>query len=141
MFDELNPYRKNGHFFFAPDQSLGEVCNAPKDGSGVYVINALSRGRIEIVYIGSSGKLATDGSLKQRKGGLYDRIVNGKQFDAPRRNSWPTVMQRDKIDALDIYWYGTFNKSIQHIPGYVEGLLLQKYYEIYGSLPRWNQEY
>jgi len=141
MFDELRKYSKNDHFFFDPDESLKDSCNAPKNGSGVYVVNSLSRGRIEIVYIGSSGKIQNEGNLKQRYGGLYDRIVNGKQFNGPRRKTWPFKMHEEQIDALDIYWYETFNKSIQHIPMYVEGLVLQKYFELYDQLPRWNREY
>ena len=141
MFDELRTYSRNDHFFFAPEESLGNACNAPKNGSGIYIVNALSKGRIEIVYVGSSGKIQSDGSLKQRNGGLYDRIVNGKQFDGPRRKTWPLIMHEEQIEALDIYWYETFNESIQHIPGFVEGLVLQRYFEVYGNIPRWNKEY
>jgi hypothetical protein len=100
MFDELKKYSTNDHFFFAPDESLKDSCNAPKNGSGVYVINALSQGGIEIIYIGSSGKIHNDGNLKQRSGGLHDRIVNGKQFNGPRRRIWPLKMREEKIDAL-----------------------------------------
>jgi len=88
LFDELNKYKRNDHFFFIGKKSLEEVCNAPKDRSGVYLVYALAHGKIELVYIGSSGKMQKDGTLKHRKGGLYDRIVNGKQFDRPRRISW-----------------------------------------------------
>lgn len=141
MFDELREYSRSDHFFFDSEKPLNDSCNAPKNGSGVYLVNALLRGSIEIVYIGSSGKILNDGSLKQREGGLYDRIVNGKQFNGPRRKTWPLKMHEEQIDALDIYWYETFNKSIQHIPKYVEGLVLQKFFELYNQLPRWNKEY
>ena len=81
MFDELREYSNSDHFFFDKEKPLKDSCNAPKNGNGVYLVNALSRGTIEIVYIGSSGKIMNDGSLKQREGGLYDRIVNGTQFN------------------------------------------------------------
>ncbi len=141
MFDELRQYSENDHFFFDKEKPLKDSCNAPKNRSGVYLVNALSLGSIEIVYIGSSGKILNDGLLKQREGGLYDRIVNGKQFNGPRRKTWPLKMDEEQIDALDIYWYETFNNSIQHIPKYVEGLVLQKYFELYNQLPMWNKEY
>ncbi|MBK6340659.1 MAG: hypothetical protein IPF63_14110 [Bacteroidetes bacterium] len=55
MFDELNKYKQNDHFFFKPTDNLGKVCNAPTDKSGVYVIHALKGGRVELIYIGRSG--------------------------------------------------------------------------------------
>ncbi len=141
LFDELNNYKRNDHFFFSSNQSLGKVCNAPKDACGVYVVYALAHGKIELVYIGSSGKMQKDGTLKHRKGGLYDRIVNGKQFDQPRRISWPAKLREEEMDALDVYWFETFNDDIQDIPAFVEALLIQKHYDLHGALPRWNEEF
>ena len=40
MFDELTKYKNNDHFFFEPTDNLREVCNAPNDKSGVYIIYA-----------------------------------------------------------------------------------------------------
>lgn len=141
MFDELNEYSNNDHFFFRSSDDLGEVCNAPKNISGVYIIYALANGKVKLIYIGCSGKMQNDGTIKQRKGGLYDRIVNGKQFEEIRRKSWPRKMNEEQIEALDIYWYETFNTEINDIPSYVEALLIQKHFEMFGTLPRWNKEY
>lgn len=141
MFDALNIYDDCGHFFLMAGGELTKNCNAPRDKAGVYILNALARGRIEIVYIGSSGKVISDGRIKLRQGGLYDRIVNGKQFDGPRRVSWIERMQKEDIEGLDVYWYVTFNKEIKDIPGYVEGLIMQHFFALYGRLPRWNVEY
>jgi len=57
MFDELNKYHTNDHFFFASNDHLEHVCSTPKDGAGVYNVFALANGSIELIYIGSSGKL------------------------------------------------------------------------------------
>jgi len=141
LFDELNKYKRNDHFFFSGDKSLQVVCNAPKDGSGVYLVYALANGNTELVYIGSSGKMQKDGILKHRKGGLYDRIVNGKQFDQPRKISWPTKLTEEQIDALDIYWFETFSEEIKDIPGFIETLCVQRHFELFGNLPRWNEEF
>lgn len=87
MFDELKKYTHNGHFFFEPTDNLEQVCNAPTDKSGVYIIYALKSGRIELLYIGHSGEIKQDGTLFIRKAGLSglkDRLVNGKQFGEPR---------------------------------------------------------
>ena len=74
-----------------------------------------------------------------RKGGLFDRIVNGKQFGKPRRTSWAEKLVKENIDALDIYWYDTFSE--EDIPATIEGKIIQRVYEDYGCLPRWNKEY
>ena len=139
MFSDLEKYKNRDHFFFDRDEPLGQVCNAPKDNSGVYVVYELARGKIRLVYIGSSGKIQSNGRMKHRKGGLWDRIVNGKQFDKPRRISWDKKLADDDIDALDVYWYDTWSDN--EIPATVEGMMIQRYYDAYGQLPKWNKEY
>ncbi len=144
MFDELNKYDHNDHFFFSPADNLGQVCNAPTDKSGLYIIYALKNGRIELIYIGRSGEVKSDGSLFIRKaglGGLKDRLVNGKQFGSPRRNSWKAQMLAEKIEAIDVYWYVTHNDKFVDCPRVLENKLLQKHFDIYGQLPRWNNEF
>ena len=141
LIDELNKYQTNDHFFFKSEDSLEEVCNAPKNESGVYVIYSLAQGNIELIYIGSSGRLLSNGDFRHRKGGLYDSIVNGNQFDDSRKRAWPKKMTEEEIEALDIYWFVTFNDEHQDIPAYVEAVLLQKHYDLYGNLPRWNEKF
>jgi len=143
MFDELNKYKQNDHFFFKSTDNLEQVCNAPTDKSGVYIIYALKGGRIELIYIDRSGEVKSDGSLSIRKaglGGLKDRIVNGKQFGDARRYSWKAQMQNEKIEALDIYWYVTHNDNFVDCPTILKNTLLQKHLDIYGQLPKWNDE-
>ena len=143
MFDELGKYKHNDHFFFKSTDNLGQVCNAPTDKSGLYIIYALKNGRIELIYIGRSGEVKADGSLFIRKaglGGLKDRLVNGKQFGSARRNSWKTQLLNEKIEALDIYWYVTHDDSFIDCPKMLENKLLKKHLDIYGRLPKWNNE-
>ena len=143
MFDELNKYDHNDHFFFKPNDNLGQACNAPTDKAGVYIIYALKGGRIELVYIGRSGEVKSDGSLFIRKaglGGLKDRLVNGKQFGAARRNTWKTKMLAEKFEGLDIYWYATHNDKFVDCPRVLEHKLLQAHLDIDGILPKWNNE-
>lgn len=141
MFEQLEKYKSNGHFFFDEKNELNNVCNAPKNGIGVYIVYALKNGKIELVYIGSSGKIKQDGKAKIRKGGIFDRLVNGKQFDEPRKRSWKQKLITEKIDALDIYWYETFDQENNDIPSTIEGNLIQIFYDIYGVLPKWNKEF
>lgn len=144
MIDELKKYKWTDHFFFKPTDNLEEVCNAPADKDGVYVIYALKAGRIELVYIGCSGRARKNGKPFIRKsgvGGLRDRLVNGRQFGGPRRNSWKIQMTRENIEALDIYWYVTHRNTFVDCPKTLETELLQKHFDIHGRLPRWNREF
>lgn len=144
MFDELNKYEQQGHFFLSANSNLKEVCNAPTDKSGVYIVYALKRGNIELIYIGCSGKHSADGSMFIRKaglGGIKDRIVNGHQFGKiPRRISWLNQMKLEGIETLDIYWYVTHCDHYSDCPRRLENRLLQKHFDIYGRLPKWNKE-
>lgn len=141
MFDELRQYKNNNHFFFSAEDDLENVCNAPKNKSGVYIVYELKNGKVEIVYIGSSGKVQNDGEIKHREVGLYDRLVNGHQFGkVPRKISWKQKLIDENIDALDVYWYETFTAAHPHIPDFVESTLIQRFFEVHGRLPRWNKE-
>ena len=145
MFDELTKYKQNNHFFYTPTQSLRESCNAPADRSGVYLVYALANGKIELIYIGCSGKKNADGTMFIRKaglGGLKDRIVNGHQFGkTPGRISWPTQMLIENIEALDVYWYATHGSDCTDCPKEVERTLLKNHLAFSGKLPRWNKAF
>lgn len=144
MFDELKKYKNTNHFFFEANQKLIEVCNAPTDKSGVYLIYKLAKGKIDLVYIGSSGQKLKDGTLKTRKaglGGIKDRLVNGKQFGDRRKITFPIVMKLQQIDALDIYWYVTYDEHTNDFPSDIEEKLIAKFHSIYGKLPEWNMEF
>ncbi len=142
MFDKLIKYKNNNNFFFTGKEDLGKVCNAPKNKSGIYIVYELKNGKIKLVYIGSSGKVLSNGKIKHREGGLYDRIVNGHQFgEIPRKKSWKQKIIDEEIDALDIYWYDTFNTKTKDIPAFVEAEIMQVFFDIYGHLPPWNIEF
>lgn len=81
MFEELDKYKSNGHFFFSGNEELKSVCNAPINGIGVYVVYALKSGKIDLIYIGSSGKILQSGKKKIRIGGITDRIVNENNLE------------------------------------------------------------
>jgi len=142
MFDELDKYTQKNHFFFRSTDILKEVCNAPLDKDGVYLIYELKNGKIDLVYIGSSGKKLSDASIKTRIGGIRDRIINGHQFGkTPRKRSWPIKMLAENIEALDIYWWITYDDNFRDCPMQVEDTLLSNHLNIYGKLPRWNKKY
>ena len=138
MFDEVKKYKNNGHFFFKKGADLKQVSKDVPDLPGVYCIVRLSNGRIEIVYIGKSGTMQQNGHLKDQ--GLHGSL-NNKQEGVKRQDFFDSKMMDELIDALDIYWYVTLDKNNYDLPGFVEGQLIQRFFEIYGRLPLWNKEY
>jgi len=143
MFDELAKYKNKGNFVFKSTDDLKQACNAPTDKSGVYLVYALKKGNIELVYIGRSGQIK-DGAMFVRKaglGGMKDRLVNGHRFGKiPRRLSWPEQLKTEGIEALDIYWYVTHEGRYIDCPKVVENTILGTFFEVYGRLPNWNNE-
>ncbi|SHM73943.1 hypothetical protein [Chitinophaga sp. CF418] len=143
MFDILDKYKAQDHFFLTPEQDLQTVCNAPADRSGVYVIYALKKGRVELIYIGHSGKIEKDGSLSIRKeglGGLKDEIINGQQFGkTPAHIAWKKQMARENIEALNIYWYVTHDTGYTDCPDVLKRNLLRQHQDIFGVFPKWNK--
>jgi hypothetical protein len=144
MLDELSKYEDNDHFLFKEEDELSKVCNAPTDKGGVYIVYALERGEVRLVYIGMSGQKNSDGTIKLRVsglGGMKDRIVNGLQFGkVARKKSWSKQMVKEGIDALDVYWYVTYSDKHQDFPRDVERKLINIHRETHGVLPRWNKK-
>jgi hypothetical protein len=46
---------------------------------------------------------------------------------------------KENIEALDVYWWVTYDDAIRDIPRKVENSLLMKHLSIYGRLPKWNK--
>lgn len=127
MFQEPKNYTDSGHFFFRAVSDLEKVCNAPIDKNGVFKVLELKNGRINLVYIGYSSS-----------GGLFNEIVNGIHYDKnSRKTGWVNQMIKDKIEALDIYWYVTAGKD-QEKKAQVE--MLKNFVEHTGKLPKWNKQ-
>jgi hypothetical protein len=58
-----------------------------------------------------------------------------------RQDYFNQKIENEQIDALDIYWFVTMDEDNNDLPGYIEGLLMQQYFKIYGKLPEWNKEF
>ncbi|MGL5892371.1 MAG: hypothetical protein ACRC3B_20945, partial [Bacteroidia bacterium] len=131
MFDELNKYSNNGHFFFERGQTLSKVCNAPEQ-PGVYYILQLRKGKIQLIYIGASGTISQKGEFSKQ---LLKGRLNNKQNGVKRQHFFEKMMLLNEIDALVIYWFVTFDNRHKDLPSFVEAVLLQKHFEIHGCLP------
>jgi len=88
--------------------------------------------------IGKSGTIQQKGKFKGQ--GLEGRL-NNKQEGIKREDFLNEKCEKENIDALDIYWFVTFDNKNQDLPGFVEGTILQRYFEVYGKLSSWNKEY
>ena len=139
MYKEVKKFKIGGSFTFTPDQNLEEVCTAPDNGNGVFLVYAVDEEEKELIMVGSTGTVQNDGTLKSKSGGLYDKIVNGQQFaKTGRKYTWPTQMKKENIVQLEVFWYETFNAKTSIIPTFLEAQLLQNFLTENGRLPRWN---
>jgi hypothetical protein len=138
MFNETRKYKNNGHFFFKKGNQLSEVSKNVPELPGVYYIVRLAKGKVELVYIGKSGTITQSGQFKDQ---LLRGRINNKQDGMKWQEFFDKKMMEENIDGLDIYWFVTMDKSNNDLPGYVEGLLIQRFFEVQGRLPLWNKDF
>jgi len=130
MFDETKKYKTQGHFFFKKGNSLKEQSVDVPELPGVYYILRLAKGKVDLVYVGKSDNDLQSGLTVRAS--LADALTQAvAQFE--------NKMTEENIDALDIYWFVTMDKTNNDLPGYVEGILMQRYFDIHGKLPPWNK--
>ena len=135
MFDELNVYDDTDHFFFKDGNVLSKVCNAP-ERAGVYLVYQLRHGKVDLVYIGASGTINQDGTFKNQ---LLKGRINNTHDGIKRQALFENKIREFDIDALDIYWYVTYDEAYNDFPNELEDKLLEKHKSIYGKLPGWNK--
>lgn len=136
MFDELKKYKNNGHFFFQHGDKLIEVSKEVPELPGIYYIIRLANGRIDLVYIGKSGTINQNGKFRDQ---LLKGRINNKQDGMKRQQYFEQKISEENVDGLDIYWFVTMDQNNNDLPGYVEGVLMQRYFEVHGKLPPWNK--
>lgn len=90
--------------------------------------------------IGISGRQGSQGEIIHRKDGLGGRIIKGKQFGEPRRNSWSRKMNEDGFRKIIVQWYVTHGKFNEDLPRPIEKKLLTLLLLHRGRLPMWNHE-
>jgi hypothetical protein len=139
MYKELKKFKIKNQFCFAVGDNLEAVTNANENGSGVFLVYQVEGDEKELIMVGSTGTIQNNGTLKSKNGGLYDKIVNGHQFaKTGRKYSWPSQMKLENITLLEVHWYETFNDKNSIIPTFVEGQVLQNFFDENAKLPRWN---
>ncbi len=139
MYKELKKFKTTNSFSFTVNDNLETVCNTSETANGVFLVYAVDGENKNLIMVGSTGTIQNDGTLKSKNGGMYDKIVNGNQFaKTGRKYSWPAQMKIENIERLEVFWYDTFNEKNKVIPTFVEGQILQLYFEENGRLPKWN---
>jgi hypothetical protein len=140
VLSAFQDFSNKGKFLYHQSSTLSEVCNIPaiNDYSGIYLFydNATD----ELLYIGISGREASEGEIQHRKDGLRGRVLKGKQFGDFRRNTLSAKMKEENIKTLRIEWFVTYGHSEKQIPRKWEILLLNLYQKEFNRLPRWNKE-
>lgn len=139
MYKELKKFKKTSSFTLTQNDNLELVCNAPQEGSGVFLVYQIEEENSQLIMVGSTGTIQNDGALKSKNGGLYDKIVNGHQFaKTARKYTWLSQMKLEEINKLEVFWFETFNEKTKSIPTFVEGQVLQLFLDENGTLPKWN---
>lgn len=136
MFTELDKYLKSGSFIFRKGDNLKSVSKNVPNLPGVYYFVNVQGDKSEIVYIGKSGTMLQKGEFKNQL--LNDRL-NNKQDGVKRQVYLDLKFKDEEVDAINIFWFITFDEHNQDLPSYVEGILVQKYYDHYRNLPKWNK--
>ncbi len=133
--NKLNKY-ESGSFIFDGEKALSQASSAPKDKSGVYIICNLNDGNDEeILYIGQAGTLKKDGFNNRS---LHERLM-GKQGKTKRQKFFLDKIKSGEFKRFKIYWFDTW--SVGDLPGYVEGIVIQEYFNKNKCLPIWNNKY
>lgn len=142
--EELKKYKIKGIFSFNQSEALADICDAPTDKNGVYLICKIVKEKEVLLYIGSSGR-KVNGILRTRKvglGGMRDRLVNGyhpKFGKIKRKKAFPKQMEVEKINELKFYWWVTYDDYNLDFPTDIETVLRNKYLAIYKKLPDWHK--
>jgi hypothetical protein len=143
--ESLLKYKQSGSFDFYSAKSKIDCfreCNAPSDASGIYLIYGVAGRNEELVYIGRSGKLLSDGKMKHRLaglGGIKDRLINGKYkytntgLKVARYIFWKEMVAMEKFEKLKIKWFVTHSADYLDCPSRLEADLINRY------RPKWNR--
>lgn len=140
-------YSLKGSFSYRPNEDLKTKCNGPKDKGGVYLIFKVKDKNETLIYIGSSGQKDKKGNLKIRKGGLFDRLINGyhpnrfgRSDRLKRRKAFPEHMKNSNIEQINIYWWSTHDEFHTDFPTDVETILRNEYLSKHDNLPEWHKQ-
>lgn len=138
IVENLEKYTLKGVFTFKKGDVLSTKSKAVPNLPGIYIIYTIVSGTKELVYIGKSGTMVNNGCFKTQ---LLRKRLNNRQAGLSRQKYFENKLRDEDKEALEFKWFVTFEGSNIDVPGYVEGSLLQKYYEKHKKLPPWNKDF
>ena len=138
MFDDLDKYQNRGSFSFREGDKLRTVSKNVPNLPGVYYFEQVIEKQKNIIYIGASGTIETIGEFKKQ---LLKKRLNNKQDRMLRQVFFDNKLRQENISEINVHWFVTFDEKTKDLPGFVEGLLFQKFFEIHGRLPEWNKNF
>jgi hypothetical protein len=139
--DVIGVYRRDsfrhGEFAFDRGSSLARSTAqaAVPNCAGVYVISTGHGSRHEILYVGKSGTVHSDGTLGKQ--GISQRLRK-KQKGLPRQTYFEAVMDERGIDQLLFEWFETYCGHEGAPPFLAEAELLAAHLADHGHLPPLN---
>lgn len=136
-FPELDKYVQ-GSFIFKKGDNLKALCKNLPDLPGIFYVVSSKNGFEDVVYIGSSGPLPQSGDFGNQ---TLRRRIHKKHNKIKREDFFNQMIEKEQLDYLHIYWLVTIDVEISDLPTYVQGFLMQQYYNVYLQLPEWNKEY
>lgn len=130
MFDQLEKYKNNGHFFYMKGDDILKLAQNLPNKPGVFYILKLLKGKINIVYVGKSDSTKTNNKT-------LNQLFNDREKGISLHEYFDKKCEEENIDALDIYWFDTEEDD----PSNVANEILQNNYNFFGTLPDWNKSF
>jgi len=140
VFKILDKYKNSGTVFISSEDKLHKQTAYIPEAPGVYLFfeeNGAKNGRLR--YIGASGSIDQLGKFKGQL--MRKRINNKMNSKNTRAQFFKQQFEHSDCDLIRIDWYVTYDEDNLDLPKYVEALLFQKYYSLFGQLPEWNNNF
>lgn len=139
--DLLRDFRRrfhNGTFRIRVDDPLRATVRSAQvpDAYGLYLVRPESGSDGDLLYVGRSGTIRTDGTPSTQT--LPRRLTN--RHGGMRREAHFRLVMRDReLQALEIEWFVTVSSERLLLPALVEARVLQAYLDRHGRLPPLNK--
>lgn len=138
QFPFLRSYRNCGGVSLATGFDLKRQLKPVPRLPGVYLIYRKTSSGKKLVYIGRSGTIDLLGKFGKQ---TLRKRLSMKQNGIKRSLFFASKILEDEAESLKIYWFVTFDDHTRDLPAYVEGRLMQGYFEKYQTLPPWNRKF
>ncbi len=141
MINDLKKkYPKNGKINVNMGQKITDAAkenNVPND-YGIYLIHEGFDCNEELIYIGRSGTIQSDGTMGSQ--GIRKRL--GMKQDRMYRNDFFKKETEKRQKGISVAWFVTFNFAGQKtLPALAEAEAMQEFYELEGRLPELNKSF